>query len=91
MSRVLIVSNRLPVTVKRTDGGFQVEMSAGGLATGLRGVHEQSGGLWIGWPGVGDDELSDDDRARLGSRFDELRVVPVALSTDEVERYYEGF
>jgi trehalose 6-phosphate synthase/phosphatase len=91
MSRVLIVSNRLPVTVKRTDGGFQVEMSAGGLATGLRGVHEQSGGLWIGWPGVGDDELSDEDRARLGARFDELRVVPVALSASEVERYYEGF
>jgi trehalose 6-phosphate synthase/phosphatase len=91
MSRVLIVSNRLPITVKRIDGGFQVEMSAGGLATGLRGVHEQSGGLWIGWPGVGDDELSDDDRARLGSRFEELRVVPVALSTSEVERYYERF
>jgi trehalose 6-phosphate synthase/phosphatase len=91
MSRVLIVSNRLPVTVKRTDDGFQVEMSAGGLATGLRGVHEQSSGLWIGWPGVGDDELSDGDRARLASRFDELRVVPVALSADEVERYYEGF
>ena len=66
-------------------------MSAGGLATGLRGVHEQSGGLWIGWPGVGDDELSDQERARLGTRFDELRVVPVALSADEVERYYEGF
>ena len=25
--------------------------STGGLATGLRGPHEQSGGLWIGWPG----------------------------------------
>jgi trehalose 6-phosphate synthase/phosphatase len=91
MSRVLIVSNRLPITVKRTDGGFDVEMSAGGLATGLRGVHEQAAGLWIGWPGVADDELTDANRDSLASRFEELRVVPVALSADEVERYYEGF
>jgi trehalose 6-phosphate synthase/phosphatase len=91
MARVLIVSNRLPITVKRTEGGFEVERSAGGLATGLHGVHERSGGLWIGWPGVADDELSDEDREGLGPRFEELRVVPVALSTDEVERYYEGF
>jgi trehalose 6-phosphate synthase/phosphatase len=91
MSRVLIVSNRLPITVKRTDDAFEVEMSAGGLATGLRGVHEQSGGLWIGWPGVDDDSLADADRQALAPRFEALRVVPIALSASEVERYYEGF
>ena len=32
----------------------------GGLATGLRGPHERSGGFWIGWPGD-QDALSNED------------------------------
>lgn len=91
MSRVLIVSNRLPITVKRTQEGIEVERSAGGLATGLRGVHERGGGMWIGWPGVGDDTLSDAERASIAPRLDELRVVPVPLTEDEIHSYYEGF
>src|SRR6266536_1228075 len=43
--RLLIVSNRLPVTVKTTDGAASVELSTGGLATGMRGPHERLGGL----------------------------------------------
>ena len=35
MSRLLIVANRLPVTVRLTPGGVEVERSTGGLATGL--------------------------------------------------------
>ena len=37
MSRLIIVSNRLPVTVHARDGRAVVRPSAGGLATGLRG------------------------------------------------------
>ena len=43
MSRLLIVSNRLPVTVSTDDGAPHVVPSAGGLATGLRGPHERGG------------------------------------------------
>jgi len=90
MSRLLIVSNRLPITVKLEDGQVQVEPSTGGLATGLQGPHERSGGLWIGWPGqLG--ELTPEQQAQLAARYRELKVVPVALSEEEVEHYYEGF
>ena len=51
MSRVLIVSNRLPITVRADAASVAVERSSGGLATGLTSVHEQGGCLWIGWPG----------------------------------------
>lgn len=90
VSRLLIVSNRLPITVKVEDDGVHVEPSTGGLATGLKGPHERSGGLWIGWPGqVG--ALSASQEAQLQARYRELRVVPVTLSDEEIERYYEGF
>jgi len=64
MPRLLIVANRLPVTIKATDGGVEVQKSSGGLATGLLRPHEQSGGLWIGWSGA-PHELTQDQQAQL--------------------------
>lgn len=90
MARLLIVSNRLPITVRSEGGAVHVERSAGGLATGLSGPHEKSGGLWIGWPGE-TDELNEQGRAELAQRCEELRVVPVSLSKEDVRAYYEGF
>jgi trehalose 6-phosphate synthase/phosphatase len=88
--RIVIVSNRLPVTVRSERGELEVVPSPGGLATGLRGPHERSGGLWIGWPGDVS-RLDAAQRAALESRLAELRCVPVHLSQGEVARFYDGF
>jgi trehalose 6-phosphate synthase/phosphatase len=90
MPRVLIVANRLPVTVHPTESGIEVQKSSGGLATGLLRPHEQSGGLWIGWSGA-TDELSSEQRAELDQKLADMRLVPVPLTADQVARYYEGF
>jgi trehalose 6-phosphate synthase/phosphatase len=90
MNRLLIVSNRLPLTVKGDREGVAIEPSEGGLATGLRGPHERSGGLWIGWPGDVS-RLSPERRAQVEQRLGQLRAVPLYLSSSEVARYYEGF
>jgi trehalose 6-phosphate synthase/phosphatase len=49
MTKLIIVSNRSPVTVQRAGAATRFEFGAGRLATGLRGLHEQSGGAWVGW------------------------------------------
>ena len=90
MSRVLVVSNRLPVTVHAGEEGPRLDPSAGGLATGLRGLHERNEGLWIDWPGEMEG-LDAPTRAKLRSELEQQRLVPVDLSSDEVRRYYEGF
>jgi trehalose 6-phosphate synthase/phosphatase len=90
MARLLIVSNRLPVTVRTSGGDVAVERSSGGLATGMKGPHERLGGLWIGWPGPLD-ELSQAARADVDARLADLRLAPVPLSADEIARYYEGY
>ena len=51
MPRLLLVSNRLPVTLRVEADELNVVPSAGGLATALRGLHEHHGKAWIGWPG----------------------------------------
>src|SRR5512132_1423731 len=50
-ARVLIVSNRLPVTVQESRGSVDVVPSAGGLVSGLRGYYQSASATWIGWPG----------------------------------------
>ena len=89
-ARTIIVSNRLPISVSRVEGSLRVEASTGGLATGLAGIHQKHGGLWIGWPGHGE-SLTDAEASDLGRRYRELNVRSVELSTSEVERYYERF
>jgi trehalose 6-phosphate synthase/phosphatase len=90
MSRLLIVANRLPVTVRPTPVGVEVERSTGGLATGMSRPHEQSAGLWIGWSGAGDD-LTPAQQAELETQLASQRLVGVPLNRDLVTRYYEGY
>jgi trehalose 6-phosphate synthase/phosphatase len=91
MPRVLIVANRLPVTVTATESGVEVQKSTGGLATGLLRPHEQSGGVWIGWSGAPENELSPQQRTALDQQLAAMRLVRVPLTADQVARYYEGF
>ena len=88
--RVLIVSNRLPVTIKTLHGEMKVVPSAGGLATGLRGFHQAGETLWIGWPGD-HSALDDSMLAQLQRELDSLRAVPVFLDKEEISSFYEGF
>jgi trehalose 6-phosphate synthase/phosphatase len=86
--RLLIVSNRLPLTVRIDGGVATVRRSVGGLATGLRGPHERSQGLWFGWPG-GLDGLEDAARANALRQLHQLRAVPLLLDAREVAVFYE--
>ena len=91
MARLLIVSNRLPVTVRVAEGGaVSVEPSTGGLATGMKGPHERLGGLWIGWPGDLEG-LPMEARQEVDRQLAEQRLAGVPLSPDEIARYYEGY
>ncbi|MCI0372565.1 MAG: trehalose-6-phosphate synthase, partial [candidate division NC10 bacterium] len=90
MARLLIVANRLPITVRTTEAGVEVDRSSGGLATGLIPAHEQSGGLWIGWSGA-PEGLHPKQRSRLDAQLGAMRLVAVPLTAELVTRFYEGF
>jgi trehalose 6-phosphate synthase/phosphatase len=90
MSRLLIVSNRLPVSLRSEQGELQVVPSAGGLATAMRGPHERLNALWVGWPGdVG--KASEAERKVIDGRLRAMSTGPIYLSSSEVAHYYDGF
>lgn len=90
MGRVIIVSNRLPVTVRTTEGGLEFVPSVGGLATGLASVHSGGKGVWVGWPGISAEDLAGREET-LARGLKELSCVPVFLSGGDVRAYYGGF
>jgi trehalose 6-phosphate synthase/phosphatase len=90
-TRLLIVSNRLPVTItSEAEGEFTIDRSSGGLATALSRTHAERDSLWIGWPGGQFDEPKTQNRIEALLR-QEQRCVPVFLSAEDIEQYYHGF
>ena len=86
--RVILVSNRLPITVSAADGVPTVRRSSGGLATSLRMAHERPGSVWVGWPGPLE-SFDEESRAGILAQLDSMRVVPISLSEREIRVFYD--
>lgn len=85
---MLLVSNRLPVTLVRRRGETEFVPSAGGLAVGLGAFYQARGARWIGWPG----DVGPGERPRITRRLrTQFRCEPVFLSEAVARRYYAGF
>ena len=85
--RVLIVSNRLPVTAKSADDGeIHLERSVGGLATGLRTTHAASESWWIGW--LGDLRLDARERHQVRERLGAMRASAVGIEPADAKIFY---
>ncbi len=88
--RVVIVSNRLPISVTGRGDSRKITPSVGGLATGLSSFHRDNDGLWVGWPGINEDDHQ--KRADLESvLLNEYNCLPVYLSERDLKKYYHGF
>jgi trehalose 6-phosphate synthase len=88
--RLLIISNRLPTVITQDQDEWSVKPGTGGLVTALAPVMRKNQGVWIGWPGCGDEAPLD----KLLREFKDqqgYQLVPVPLSEEDVERYYRGF
>jgi trehalose 6-phosphate synthase len=90
LTRLLVVSNRLPVVLTESEGRWTLKPGSGGLVSALAPVLARRGGRWIGWPGLPlargggwEPVLAAGDRG--------YELVPVLLSEEEVRAYYEGF
>ena len=90
ISSTVIISNRLPVSVSRKDNELVFETSSGGLATAMSSL-EVEDKVWVGWPGIDADTLTDDERIQITDELQKRGCYPVFLTAKEVELYYEGY
>ncbi|WP_091112829.1 alpha,alpha-trehalose-phosphate synthase (UDP-forming) [Geodermatophilus dictyosporus] len=83
-SPVVVVANRLPVdAVTEPDGTVRWQRSPGGLVTALEPFVAGRGGAWVGWSGSAGEAPEPFESGGMS-------LVPVPLSEEEVDRYYEG-
>lgn len=83
-SPVVVVANRLPVDqVTEPDGSTRWQRSPGGLVTALEPFVAGRGGAWVGWSGSAGEAPEPFESGGMS-------LIPVPLSEEEVDRYYEG-
>ncbi|CCG23389.1 Tps1 trehalose-6-phosphate synthase [Candida orthopsilosis Co 90-125] len=88
--KVFVVSNRLPVTIKRKeDGSYDYSMSSGGLVTALQGLKKTTEFQWLGWPGL---EIPEDEQAKVNADLmHKFKCTAIFLSDTIADLHYNGF
>jgi trehalose 6-phosphate synthase/phosphatase len=75
-NRLIIVSNRLPISVERRKGKLFFESSVGGLTTALGTFYKSCPSLWIGWPGVDLNKI-EEEKQEIETRLSSESCYPV--------------
>jgi trehalose 6-phosphate synthase len=88
--RVINVSNRLPILIRKYAGGARVERSSGGLATALEAGWRDQPGVWIGWAGTSPGQHVESLLTRA-SRNRSYTLRAVSLTEEEIAKFYSGF
>lgn len=90
MSGLIVVSNRLPVTIERVAGEDRIRTSTGGLVSALRPLLQRLGGCWIGSCGMLD-KSGPDDLLRSAENSEGFQLRPVFLPERLRQDFYAGF
>jgi trehalose 6-phosphate synthase/phosphatase len=89
--RLIVVSNRLPLALRKTEDGWVTGRSSGGLASAMNPLLRKSGGDWIGWAGTGNEENQESRRKVLDEWAEKDRCFTVELPRDVATGFYEGY
>jgi trehalose 6-phosphate synthase/phosphatase len=92
MNRLLIVSNRLPVTIQKKKGKMYFNQSVGGLATGLGSFYKSFDSMWVGWCGIPSEKIDLNEKETIETKLKkDFSSYPVFLSKRNIELYYSEF
>jgi len=88
--KIIIVSNRLPITISKRKDELKIEQSPGGLATCLRAIQEEEKAIFVGWPGYW--PANDKEKKSIeNDLINNYKSYPVFISPAEIGKYYYGF
>ena len=87
-SRLIVVSNRLPITVRHSGSQLEITSSSGGLVTALTPLLQRAGGCWIGSAGMKcTPGITQSLRAACDDSFE---LLPVSIEETEYAEFYAG-
>ena len=89
MSRLIIISNRLPVSITEKNGEITLKPSSGGLATGLKSLSTNHELIWVGWPGM--TVTKTEQKKKITSLLNEQNMYPVFIEKEKFNNFYNGF
>src|SRR6201994_2608580 len=87
---LVLVSNRIPITIHSEDGKLTGQPSSGGLVSALEPLLKEHGGLWVGSGGL-EDSPKIREILKRASGDNPYKYVPLFLTEEEQSKFYEGF
>ncbi len=91
MTRLVVVANRLPLTIRRIGARWQAVRSSGGLVSALDPVLRRGDGIWIGWPGETPDGDAPGRTAELERWERDHGLIAVDIPRHVGRAFYEGY
>ncbi|HEX4230501.1 MAG TPA: trehalose-6-phosphate synthase [Bryobacteraceae bacterium] len=88
--RLVIVANRLPLSLSLENGTLRSAPANSGLVAALEPLLRKQGGYWIGNPGIGESPILAEALSQAAQNRS-YEYVPVYLPEEERESYSEGF
>ncbi len=91
--RLIVVSNRLPVVLKKSvENRYELKKASGGLVTAMLPVLKRDGGVWIGWAGnFSEENIDPDEFLKKEGEGLNYRYSSVDITLKDYELYYKGF
>ena len=88
-NKTIIVSNRLPLQISiENNQDVTVSPSVGGLATGMKSVHQEGDSLWIGWSGLTEEEVNPEIQTQINNAAEKEKCLAINLTEKELDDYY---
>lgn len=91
MTKLIVISNRLPVSITRTENSedsFIYKQSSGGLVTGLISLSKTMKFLWVGNL---EDNYTEKEKERIKKDLKPKNLHPVFISKELNNKSYNGF
>lgn len=86
---LILVSNRLPVSVKNVNGSFESSLSSGGLVTALSGLTKSMNFRWFGWPGISGKDPEEEEE--ISKSLSTKSAVGIFLDAGLAHDHYNRF
>lgn len=88
--KLLVISNRLPLTIKKGKNGFEYTRTSGGLVTGLKSINDKIRFKWLG--NISGAELNEEEKDVIKRDcWEKFHSIPVFIDSELNNDCYNGF